>query len=30
MDFDYSAVAERAAKTDGDLQLDAEQANWIG
>jgi len=33
MGFGYSAVAEpamRAAKTDGDLQLDANQANWMG
>jgi len=33
MGFGYSAVAEsamRANKTDGDLQLDANQANWMG
>lgn len=32
MGFGYSAVAEpamRAEKTDGDLQLDASQANWM-
>jgi len=33
MGLGYSAVAEpalRAVKTNGDLQLDADQANWIG
>lgn len=33
MGFGYSAVAEpamKAEKTDGDLQLDDIQANWMG